>query len=1407
LPVDWVRRQNDGNAQNQGIHEMKSKSDGESSLSRCVGLRSVLHWARCIPQCGVAVMLACLIPHATFAQTATFVLGTTAVLEAATAGSDSIVLAVVPSTASWTATANAPWLHLSNQSGTGSANVIFSFDANSAATRSGTLTIAGQTLTVTQAGSTYIATQTISTLLSSGLNQPRGLAVDSAGNVFIADSGNNAVKKWTQATHTVTTLVSAGLNAPHGVAVDAAGNVYIADSGNNAVKKWVAASSNLTTLVSSGLYAPSGVALDPSGNVYIADGLDMDIYEWVATNGNVITLNSQSPSYLCYPPSLAVDIAGNVYFEDTCHDALYEWTAIDTKVTRLQCCWAYNPTGLAVDGCGKVYVSDQADNWIWEWSPAGNNNTMTVLTSGFNRPGGVAVDGSGNLYIADTASNAIKEWTQIFLDPSPKVEAAAAGNDSLPAILPVSATELPAFAPTSDQPWLTITGVTNGVIYFSFTAANSTRTAIITVFGQGFPVIQRAPSVQLGLSAVVEGPQASSDSVVLAVYPHTNAWTATANAPWLHLDLSNQSGTGSRNVIFSFEANPGPTRTGTLTVAGQTLTVTQAASTYVSVGPATALVTGMIRPQCVAVDSSGNVYVAELFRSAIDKWTKTNNAISWIGSGLNNPQGVAVDAVDNVYFNGAGIQERMATNGAITPLTPWGPPEFDVDGLGNIYASGGNSIQVWAPGNQMVASLVSGLNGVGNVALDRADNAYFGDSDGLQEWTVANNTVSTLVPTGSYAFGNLAVDGAGNVYLVAWASCEYAILKWTVASNTLTMLASSGDYAFYRASFAGVAVDNERNVYFTDSYNGVLTELPNAFIDPTLRAEGLTGGSDSLPPILPLTCNLRAPFAPSSDSAWLTITGITNGVVSFAFTQNLGLPRTGHLTVLGRSIPVTQAGPVFTLGSTNLYEGPAAGSDSVVLAVAPNIGLWTATSDSPWLHVTTSSGTGGTNIIFGFDANAGATRTGTMTIAGQALTVMQAGLTYLQAPGPMTTLASSGLRFPCGVAVDSAGNVYIADFYNNSIAKWAVANNTITTVISSGLNHPSGVAVDRAGNVYIADTGNGAIKEWMPAQNSVTTLVSSGLNWPVSVAVDVWTNVYIADAGNNSISRWTATSGTLTELVSSGLSAPSGVATDVAGNAYIADHANSAIKEWYAANSLVSPLVPSGLNWPVGVAVDGSANVYIADTFNDAIKEWTRTTHGVTSLVSSGLNGPRGVAVDGLGNVYIADSYNGAVKELPRAFVDPTPKLEGPLAGSDTLPPVLPATENLLPPFAPTSDQPWLTITSTSNGTVHFSFTDNISSTSRTAHITLLGQLISVNQAGITPPKLVGLTRLPNGGLQFAFSNSSGASFCVLSTTNLSLPLADWTIAGTPTNIAPGLFTFSTMPTNAPQRFYRLRCP
>jgi len=254
----------------------------------------------------------------------------------------------------------------------------------------------------------------------------------------------------------------------------------------------------------------------------------------------------------------------------------------------------------------------------------------------------------------------------------------------------------------------------------------------------------------------------------------------------------------------------------------------------------------------------------------------------------------------------------------------------------------------------------------------------------------------------------------------------------------------------------------------------------------------------------------------------------------------------------------------------------------------------------------------------------------------------------------------------------------------------------------------------------------------------VIALVSTGLNQPSGVAVDGSGNVYIADTNNNAIEEWSAPTQAVSTLMSTGLNRPRGVAVDVSGNVYIADTSNGAIKEWSAAMQQETMLVSTGLNRPSGVAVDGSGNVYIADTSNGAIKEWSAATQQETMLVSTGLNQPSGVAVDGSGNVYIADTDNNAIKEMPYAFVGPASLTEPASAGSGSLLPVLPATVSLAGVFTPASDQNWLSIGTIANGVVGFSFSANTSSATRVAHITILGQQITVRQNGLPqrrPPR------------------------------------------------------------------------
>ena len=294
---------------------------------------------------------------------------------------------------------------------------------------------------------------------------------------------------------------------------------------------------------------------------------------------------------------------------------------------------------------------------------------------------------------------------------------------------------------------------------------------------------------------------------------------------------------------------------------------------------------------------------------------------------------------------------------------------------------------------------------------------------------------------------------------------------------------------------------------------------------------------------------------------------------------------------------------------------------------------------------------------------------------------------------------AASFSYILGIAVDSSGNLYVPDGGNHKIRKISPAG-VVTTLAGSGeagstdgvgvaakFNDPRGIAVDSAGNVYVADSGNNKIRKITPA-GVVTTLAGSGaagstdgtganssFRWPSSVTVDSSGNVYVADSGNSKI-RIISPAGVVTtmrRLVGNNQSEdmdveyPAGIAVGASGNVYIASSNNHRIIG-LGNNTMnlgdgyqdvqqgpgrfldTNNGVAGSLNYPSGVAVDSSGNVYVADTGNFAIRKGSNDPYRLFTLAGSGISGskdgvgsqatfssPTGVAVDSSGNVYVAD--------------------------------------------------------------------------------------------------------------------------------------------------------------------------
>ncbi|HUC83782.1 MAG TPA: hypothetical protein VL970_01210, partial [Candidatus Acidoferrales bacterium] len=150
------------------------------------------------------------------------------------------------------------------------------------------------------------------------------------------------------------------------------------------------------------------------------------------------------------------------------------------------------------------------------------------------------------------------------------------------------------------------------------------------------------------------------------------------------------------------------------------------------------------------------------------------------------------------------------------------------------------------------------------------------------------------------------------------------------------------------------------------------------------------------------------------------------------------------------------------------------------------------------------------------------------------------------------------------------------------------------------------------------------------------------------------------------------------------------------------------------------------------------------------------------------------------------------------------------LAGSDSLPPVLPVNQSLLYPFEPFYyfDTLLLTLDSVSNDVVNFSFANNTNGNLLTSSYRVFGQFITITQNWIIPPILINVGKTSNGAFQFGFTNNQHVTFSVLASTNLSLPPANWSAVGSATNLGDGVFQFAApVATHSPQMFYRVSSP
>jgi len=604
-----------------------------------------------------------------------------------------------------------------------------------------------------------------------------------------------------------------------------------------------------------------------------------------------------------------------------------------------------------------------------------------------------------------------------------------------------------AWTAVSNALWITITagssGAGNGTVTFSVAAnPGSARTGTITAGGQTFTVNQ-APGCTYSLSSVSANSPASGLTGSVNVTANTGcAWTAASNASWITV-TAGASGSGNGTVQFTVAANTGPARTGTITIAGQTFTVTQDSGCIYTLSPTSA-----------NVPSGSSTNSFNINSGAGCTWTTASNA-SWItvtagasGSGNGTVQyAVAANTgparTGTITAGGQTFTVNQA-NGCTFSINPSNQSFTPAAGSGSFALTASNSDCTWTAASNASWITVNNTAGTGNGTVTFSVAANTGTARtgtitaGGQTFTVNQATGCTFTLTPNFAnFEPVGGSGSFNV------TTNNVGCTWTAATTDSWITINNG----------------------TGTGNGVVSFTVQANINPARTGTITVGGqtftvnqsNGCVFTLSPTSANVpsgsstnsfninsgaNCAWTAISNASWITVTSGSSGtgssVINYTVAANIGPARAGTITVGGQTFTVNQAnGCVFTL-SSNSTNSPSSGSTGSVNVTAITGCMWTANSNFPWIAVTSgSTGNGNGTVQFTVAANTGPERTGTITIAGQTFTVTQAnGCVYT-----LTTISTN---------INESGGTANFQISSGAGCTWTAVSNVPWITITSG---------------------------------------------------------------------------------------------------------------------------------------------------------------------------------------------------------------------------------------------------------------------------------------------------------------------------------------------------------------------
>lgn len=679
-------------------------------------------------------------------------------------------------------------------------------------------------------------------------------------------------------------------------------------------------------------------------------------------------------------------------------------------------------------------------------------------------------------------------------------------------------------------------------------------------------------------------------------------------------------------------------------------------------------------PCSIAVDKQGSVYVLDYnVVQMLPVGTDT-----WVNIGGRTETRVWVPG-ERVYVAGqwTWINGYWA-DGTTNNGNFFVPTDIEVDDNLNVYVTNSGDYNTDPNTYYSCEKLVNGTwtvlgnqsNGFylpSGVAIDNAGNVYVANEgdDSIRayslNWARMGNT------GGNYPdyVHDIAVDKWGHVY--ADSLDDHAIKAWN-GSAWITVRSGGNP--------EGVTVDSDGNIYVIDTtYHTILKQqAPATQLVWSTPPGGGVGGqawSQSQQPVLVLKDgNGNVEVDDSTSTVTIALTAANGATLSGTKTVQLV-----NGTATFTDLSVDQLGSYTLTATINLAGGtitsPASSSFTIT---APPLPVVTGVSPTSCLanggtQITLSGTgfTGVTEVYFGaavvttpniisdtsLTVTAPANPVGTVDVKVKtpywtSETNANAKLTYTGAAagawvGSWTSLGSGTLQYPMDAAVDKAGNLYVADTYNNRIAKLPSGSSQWETVAGSGFTDIYGLAVDAAGSLYVAINFEYKIMKY--ENGSWSDLSYTGGQWYAKdVAVDSQGNVYATSRGVTKLpsgaTAWQDISGNL------GSASTWGIAIDQWDNIYVTDSVNNRIYELPHGSSTWQDITYGGGFGSVrGIAVDSSGNVFVTDYTGKKIKELVSgSTQWQDITLEGNFQAPNNMTVDRYDNLYVADFGTSTIK-------------------------------------------------------------------------------------------------------------------------------------------------------------------